>query len=248
MNECKTAGERKALRAFYRGGADVLLNAALEGRCGRCFISGDGASVLTVSRGFVFPAGQAREGFFREAAKELPPGFLTFSGTPAWRQIIFRWGARTRMTRRDMANPPAFDEAHLSALSALPAGFEMRLGGENDYAQCLSRPWSEDLCSFYPDASAFAADGLMAGAYRDGQLVSGCGAYARTKDAVEIEIDTDPAFRRRGLALACAARFLLLCRERGLRPHWDAMTPQSARLARKLGFLPGRAYPVVCRE
>lgn len=248
MIECRTAEERRALAPFYRKSGDVMARSALEGHCGRCFASDDGASALVIARGFVFPAGRARESFFQETAGELPPGFLTVSGTAAWRQIAYRYGAVIRMTRYDMQNPPAFSEEALRALAVPPEGFQLRWGDEETAKQALENAWSEDLCTFYPDAAACARDGLTVGAYWQGKLVSGCGAYARTADAVEIEIDTHPDFRRRGLALCCGAQMLLLCRQRGLRPHWDAMTKKSARLACRLGFLPGRAYPVACRE
>ena len=57
------------------------------------------------------------------------------------------------------------------------------------------------------------------------------------------------AQRHRGWTLSCcAAAFLLQCVRRGLRPHWDAMTPISRDLALKLGFVRPLPYPVVCRE
>ena len=80
------------------------------------------------------------------------------------------------------------------------------------------------------------------------RIVSGCGTYLHAPGALEIEIGTHPDFRRRGLAAACGAGFILAALEKGLSPHWDAMNEESCRLALRLGFGPARPYPVVCRE
>ena len=59
---------------------------------------------------------------------------------------------------------------------------------------------------------------------------------------IEIEIDTKEECRRRGLALACGARLILECLDRGLYPSWDAANLDSVRLAEKLGYRFDRAY------
>jgi predicted GNAT family acetyltransferase len=60
---------------------------------------------------------------------------------------------------------------------------------------------------------------------------------------IEIEIATDPGYRRQGIALACASRLILTCLERGLYPSWDAANMASVRLAEKLGYHFDYAYP-----
>ena len=240
--------DRESLKRFFPGTGDVLLLSALEGFTGRAFESRDGAAAIVVSRGFVFLGGQAKEAFFRRAAAYLPDCFLTFRGSPAWLRIARRCGASVAMTRYEMAAPERFDEALLRRLAHPPEGFVLKTADESVYRDCLSAPWSEDLASFYSDAASFVRDDLVFAAYRDGELAAGCGVYARTADAVEIEIDTRESFRRMGLATCCAAAFLLRCVQRGLTPHWDAMTPISRALAMKLGFADPRPYQVVCRE
>ena len=248
MNERVTREERGELKRFFPGTRDTLLLSALEGYTGKAFENSAKTAALVVSRGFVFLGGKAQERFFREAAACFPDCFLTFHGSRAWLQIARAWGAGVAMTRFAMETPEKFDEALLSRLAVPPAGYEVRVGDAEAYGQCLAAAWSEDLASCYGDAQAFAADALMIGAFRDGALAAGCGVYARTADSVEIEIDTRPDCRRQGLAACCAAAFLLQCVRRGLRPHWDAMTPISRDLALKLGFVRPLPYPVVCRE
>lgn len=75
-----------------------------------------------------------------------------------------------------------------------------------------------------------------------GRTSRGASTYAYYEGGIEIEIDTAPEHRQRGLATACAARLILTCLDRGLYPSWDAANPTSAALAEKLGYRPAGAY------
>lgn len=97
--------------------------------------------------------------------------------------------------------------------------------------------------SQFPDWRTFRALGLGFAVLKDGQPVSGATSYSRYREGIEIEIDTHPDFLRRGLALACGARLILECLDRGLYPSWDAHTPASLALAERLGYTLCRPYP-----
>ena len=49
-------------------------------------------------------------------------------------------------------------------------------------------------------------------------------SYTVYRGGIEIEIDTHPDHRRRGLARACGAALMLECLKRGLY-SWDAQNP-----------------------
>lgn len=76
----------------------------------------------------------------------------------------------------------------------------------------------------------------------DGLIVSGASSYSAYRGGIEIEIDTKEEYRRRGLALACGAKLILECLDRGLYPSWDAHNRCSAALAEKLGYRLDYAY------
>ena len=76
------------------------------------------------------------------------------------------------------------------------------------------------------------------------ELLAGASSYARSRDAIEIEIDTREDMRNRDLASACGAALILECLERGLYPSWDAHTEISAALAEKLGYHVSHPYVV----
>ena len=75
------------------------------------------------------------------------------------------------------------------------------------------------------------------GILHQGRFVSGAAAAAVGGGKIEIEIQTHPQFRRRGLARTVAAALILYCLEHGIEACWDAANEPSAALARQqLGF------------
>ena len=239
---------RAALLPFYQNTKDTLLLSGLQGHLGRAFLSDQQKSCLVIVQGFIFLGGEPDEAFFCQAMACAPKYFLTFSGSKEWLAVAVAWGANVAMTRYDIENPPAFDQNKLRALAAPPSGFVIHRADEKLYRQCLSLSWCNDVVSAYGDYDDFRARGGAVFALDGDQIVAGCGAYAHADGQWEIEIDTHPDYRRRGLGTACGAAFLLLCLEKGIAPHWDAMTPISLSLAGKLGFGKAHPYLVVCRE
>ena len=82
----------------------------------------------------------------------------------------------------------------------------------------------------------------------DGRVAAQTSSYAISSKRVEVAIATHPEFRRLGLARAIAARMVLSCTERGLRPEWSASNPVSKRLARSLGYSPAGLCDIVFFE
>lgn len=126
--------------------------------------------------------------------------------------------------------------------AALPEEYELRLIDQILYDQCRQQEWSRDLVFQFPDYETYQKWGLGIAVLRGKELVCGSSSYSRYLEGIEIEIDTKEAYRRRGLARACAARLILECLDRGLYPSWDAHTEISAELAEKLGYHRGEAY------
>ncbi len=59
---------------------------------------------------------------------------------------------------------------------------------------------------------------------------------------IEVSIYVEEKYRRQGVATALGSRLTLECLRRGLRPNWDAATPESCKLAKKLGYVFTEAY------
>ena len=71
---------------------------------------------------------------------------------------------------------------------------------------------------------------------KSGRLVAGASSYTRYNEGIEIEVDTVPQERRKGLATVACAALILRCLDEGLYPSWDAQNMNSVRLAEKLGY------------
>ena len=112
----------------------------------------------------------------------------------------------------------------------------------------MSQPWSRDLCGNFRDGADFVRCGMGVLALWDGVPVAGAASYTVYDGGIEIEIDTRPDLRRRGLALACGARLILDCLDRGLYPSWDAHDLRSVALAEKLGYHLDRPYQAFLLE
>jgi predicted GNAT family acetyltransferase len=76
------------------------------------------------------------------------------------------------------------------------------------------------------------------------RIVCGATSAARGDNAIEIQINTNPPYRRLGLASAVGAALISHCLEHGLDADWDtaATNLPSQHLARKLGYIPESMY------
>jgi hypothetical protein len=78
----------------------------------------------------------------------------------------------------------------------------------------------------------------------DNKIVSACSCGLICKVGAEICIITHPDYREKDLATLTAAKFILNCLDNGLVPHWDAATPKSVGIAKKLGYTYVGSYNV----
>ena len=168
--------------------------------------------------------------------------------TEDWCEVIESvWGDRVERTLRYAIKkePDAFDPARLAGfIRALPEGYTLRLFDCELYDAAIAEGWSHDLCALFTSYEDYAARGLGAAALYEGKLVAGASSYSVYHGGIEIEIDTHPAHRRKGLASACGAKLILECLARGLYPSWDAYDLRSVALAEKLGYHLDHPYTV----
>lgn len=240
----RTRGEAAA--PLFDGWEKVMLRACLEGTQGRVYTCGETppASAAAAIGDFLFLAGEPRE----ELAGLRPAGKSFLILVPrheGWEDCIrrrYKTAAR-RVTRHAMALPPSFDRARLARAAELPPGYTLRWMDEPLYRWCRGQDWCRDWVAQYPDYAAWQAGGLGAVILREGIPVSGASSYAHCQGGIEIQIDTRPDFRRRGLARACGARLISECLSRGLIPGWDAQNEASAALAEQLGYRYDHPYP-----
>ena len=230
---------------LYAGWNETLIWSVLQGHMGYALADDDETptAALLIVGDFCFFAGQPSVPFAaKAAAREIA------LRDESWSDAIERaWGthARRRLRYAIKKEPNVFSREMLqSFVDALPEDYELRLFDEAICAQALREDWSRDFCSCFRDAADFLTRGFGVAALHAGQLVSGASSYCIYDGGIEIEIDTAPAYRRRGLALACGARLILEALDRGLYPSWDAYDLRSVMLAEKLGYHADHPYVI----
>jgi predicted GNAT family acetyltransferase len=155
---------------------------------------------------------------------EVPDPFVplikaTFPDLTFWDRVIFQLDTQPRFTS------PA--RIHIRRLTAVDA---YHLWGLSPEISWISKTWSGPI--------GLAASGFAWGAFVDGQLVSVACSFFLGIQFEEIGVVTEPAFRGRGLSVACAGALCKDIQDRGRQPSWSTSPDNtgSVRVAEKLGF------------
>ncbi len=231
------------LTALFDGWEETMVWSCLQGVMGRAMWNKGVTAGLIASGDFCFLAGEPDRALLARAA-----GPILAPRTPDWHPLIEAYFGPRAIPETRYAikkEPGIFDRRRLEALAAaLPAGYELRLIDEAMVPVLLAQAWSRDLCAAFDSPADCCRRGVGVAALYEGVPVAGAGSYCVYRGGIEVEIDTRPDHRRRGLATACGARLILECLDRGLYPSWDAIDLRSAALAEKLGYRRGDPYPV----
>lgn len=230
-------------------GEDTLILSCLQGHMGRAWACGGCAQIITGD--FCYLAGDSLAPEARTLAAHIPGDrtgaeLLIIPPDDGWSRLIGEvHGERAALLERYAFHRPApFDRAALQDMARrLPEGFAIKQIDAGLYAALMAEGWSRDLCAQFGGAEDYLRRGLGYAVIADGRPVCGASSYTIYDGGLEIEIDTRPEFRRRGLALACAARLITAALDRGIYPNWDAANPGSKALAGKLGYRFSHAYP-----
>lgn len=231
------------LTALFDGWEETMVWSCLQGVMGRAMWNEGVTAGLIASGDFCFLAGEPDRALLARAA-----GPILAPRTPDWHPLIEAYFGPRAIPETRYAikkEPGIFDRRRLEALAAaLPAGYELRLIDEAMVPVLLAQAWSRDLCAAFDSPADCCRRGVGVAALYEGVPVAGAGSYCVYRGGIEVEIDTRPDHRRRGLATACGARLILECLDRGLYPSWDAHDKRSVALAEKLGYHRGQPYTV----
>ncbi len=255
--ECRTQKERDFLAFLWEGWDETLIWSCLDGSMGHLYT--DSLTKPTCSMAllgdFCFFAGDADSDGAEQLVAYKPAGlqqsFVIMVGqNAAWNsRIASRHNANTDavapepVTRYAIKKEPdIFDKAHLQSLIAqLPAGFSIHPIDESIFCTAKSTEWQRDWCSQFATWEDYRKHGIGFVIKHDetGAIVSGASSYSYFQShggGVEIEIDTEEAWRGRGLAKVIGAQMVLSCLKKGLYPSWDAANLTSVHLAELFGY------------
>ncbi len=108
--------------------------------------------------------------------------------------------------------------------------------GEKDYNELRNCDWENAFVSNFKDYNDFHEHGFGFVVKINDEIASGASTFGWYSDGVELQIATNPKFRKMGLATIVSAAFLLECEKRKLKIHWDAGNIISLKTAQKLGL------------
>ena len=236
-----------AVRFLFSGWEETILWSCLEGTMGAVYtIEGKKTiSAVAILGDFRFFAGQPNRELLDWNSQ---PSSILIPKDTQWEQLmqeVYKDKATRGVRYAIRKEPNVFNLEQLRlAAASLPCGYSLQFIDQQIYTLCLQNEWSRDLVSQYHNYSHYQAHGLGIAVLTEGQLVAGASSYSTYPGGIEIEIDTQKEYRRRGLAYACGARLILECLSRELYPSWDAQNKESVALAEKLGYHFDREYPV----
>lgn len=230
---------------------ETLIWSALQGVMGQAV--GDDpdepSAVRTITGDFAFFAGDPNTSGAEALIRSVTVPLLGCGDrqTESWKErILSIWPDAQIFDRYTIQKETHFDRNKLEEYArSLPDGFTIVPIDERWYECCLKEKWMCDFVSNFSSASDFIQRGLGFLAIDPmGQPAAGATSYTIYQGGVEIEVDTNENYRRKGLALAVCAKLILTCLDKGLYPSWDAANLASVALAQKLGYQPGHHYEV----
>jgi GNAT superfamily N-acetyltransferase len=240
------SGNRTSLRRLFDHYPCLhgVVAAVIEGGMGRVFADAQAdPQVALAVLDFHLLAGDPLHPNAPLLFRQLQPGNVVVAPTPAWGQLLAAtYPDALTVYRREAFQAKQFDTNKLKGFcQALPARFELRQVRPEEVAQ-FATDLDRALIYNFRSPEEFITRGVGMGILHQGRFVSGACSAAIGGGKFEIEIQTQPRFRRRGLARAVAAALILYGLEHGLEACWDAANEPSAALARQLGFHPTGKY------
>ncbi|HOP11611.1 MAG TPA: GNAT family N-acetyltransferase [Oscillospiraceae bacterium] len=231
----------KNIAPLFSWSDDKLIVSCLQGYSGQAFADDPDfpTTALIVNTGFSFVGGNPASIQAVELLECVPAG-TELIPQPNWYDMvenILGPRARRRVRYGFKKDPSIFNREQLEKYAVnLPVSFYIKPIDSEIYDLLYSENWSRGLIENFPSKEAFLEKGFGFVVLFNGRPVSGASSYIVYDGGIEVEINTKPEYRRRGLASACGAQLILECLDRKLCPCWDAANLPSCLLAQKLGY------------
>ena len=237
--------ETQMVADLFSDWQEPMILSALQGVMGSVYGNTDSAVAAAVD--FCFYSGKPDAQLIafwpKECKRELR---LLIPKDKQWEAAIEQTLGESlkKVTRFSMQKTPEkFDRVYLRQLAdSLPEGYTFRSFDRQLYDQILEEQWGKSLVASYDDYHHFAQKGKGVAVMYGDQMAAGISSYCSFDGGYELEINTHDDFRRKGLGIACAAKFILECLACGLYPNWDAANEGSLRMAQKLGYILDKEY------
>ncbi len=246
------AERRSRIAPLFSGMRDTLIQTCLQGHMGEAWaddLNAPTCAMLVVAN-FCYVAGNCAATHARDLLCQLPPnGCDVVVEHDGWKELLLAlYPNAVTITRYAIKHEgDIFDRQQLrAAIQGLSSEYTIKRFDEALYYEAMQSDWSHDFCAHFKSAQDYLARGRGYAILHNNRLVCGASSYTIYDGGLEIEVDTHIDFRRRGLALVCAAALILDCLEHGIYPSWDAANLASVKLCQRLGYHLDREYKAYC--
>ena len=244
----------KVVDLFKKHRPNSLIETILEGNSGVVIVDDPDKPTLAqlAYRGSVVYGGDANHPLAEELVKDFPINRGVSSLPKAWRDLVRSiHGDNITTLERMTFYTQYLDVDHLQKLEqTLSSTFEVRkidieLATQITTTQNSAFPHQ---MIYFNSVEDFVNHGVGYCILTDGKVVSVASSTDKISDnGIDVQIDTHPDFRNRGLATIVCATLLRYCLEHDIEPHWSTTTNDSRRVAEKLGYKYKDKYEVLVR-
>jgi len=226
---------------LFEGWNDVAILSCLQGHTGHVWVDDEDDPTVAkiVFNDSCYVAGDANSPLAKEILRQIPAGSELQVNSEAWHKVVKEEIPNTTypLTRfKFKKDSTLFDKEKLqSYIQALPKEYTIASIDETMFS-CFPTEVFDYHCTQFASYSDFQKYGAGFVVLHQAEPVCVASSYIYSDNLIDIQIDTDRAHQRKGLATACSARLILECLDKGIFPCWDADCDESRYLAEKLGY------------
>ncbi|QSX07000.1 GNAT family N-acetyltransferase [Sedimentibacter sp. zth1] len=239
---------RKKIIPMFEDMDDTMILSCLQGHMGEVYVDNlDNPTVAQIIVGlFIFYAGNVKLDVVDELLCNLPQDSLVIVETEEWKNKIeeIHKGRYEKFDRYSFKQDAKYlDYNHIkSFISKLPVDYELKKIDEKITKSDFFINHTKDFTEQYESVEDFLNRGFGYCIMHGEKVICCATSYSIYDGGIEIEIDTDPEYRKKGLATIASAALIIDCLDRGIYPSWDAANLNSVGLAKKLGYVMDKPY------
>ena len=186
-----------------------------------------------------------------DAAKELVSKIPNKTGiicpNNKWKELVCEhFGDRIKFKPRTKMSSTKLNLEHLKDLmEKIPDGYEV-VKITDEIITKFPKKMNEKIIYFCGSVDYFRKHGFGFCILKDDEIIADAttgGLYY--EKAFELDIETHPDHRRKGLATVVSAHLISYSLENGYDPRWDAANKPSVELALKLGYTDPEDYEII---
>lgn len=223
----------------------VLINSVLDGHTGRMLVDSDtNPKIARLDTGAFTMFGGDHDLEVVMDLIQYSPIYIITPENQKWTNIFMNvfMNRVVKLPFREYHSNTLNAEKLTEIIKKLPAGYELK---RLDKELCEQLPLdisNEYFFENYISIDDFIKRGVGFCILFNEKIVSAATSMASSRYAIDIEIETEDNFRKKGLGTIVGAELVLYCIQNNIVPKWLAANKDSEKLAERLGFSKGVCY------